>query len=102
MMKPYVLRGGLIADGSGGEPFVGDVEILDGRIGRVGRLGRVDDAVEMDVAGLVVAPGFIDIHTHYDAQIVWDDLLQASTQYGMTTLVMGNCGIGVAPFNDNS
>jgi len=91
-----VLRGGLIVDGSGGEPFAGDVAIRGGIIAAVGDVkGR--GAREIDVAGRIVTPGFVDVHTHYDGQAIWSDRLNPSSQHGVTTVVAGNCGVGFAP-----
>jgi N-acyl-D-aspartate/D-glutamate deacylase len=92
-----ILRGGLVVDGTGASPRRADVTIRAGRIATVGTATDTAGTRTIDVSGLVVAPGFIDVHTHYDAQVLWDPLLGASTQYGVTTIVMGNCGIGVAP-----
>jgi N-acyl-D-aspartate/D-glutamate deacylase len=91
------IRNGLIVDGTGSSGVLGDVAITKGRISRIGRMGRSPGVREIDATGLVVAPGFIDVHTHYDAQLCWDPTLASITQYGVTTVVMGNCGIGVAP-----
>jgi N-acyl-D-amino-acid deacylase len=90
------IRGGLIVDGSGGEPYVGDVAVRDGLI--VG-VGSVDGSGtrEIDATGLVVTPGFVDLHTHYDGQAIWSDRLTPSSAHGVTTAVMGNCGVGFAP-----
>ena len=91
-----VIRGGTVLDGSGGDPFVADVGLRDGRIERVGTvlgLGRE----EIDATGLLVTPGFVDIHTHYDGQVTWENRLQPTSWHGVTTAVMGNCGIGFAP-----
>jgi N-acyl-D-aspartate/D-glutamate deacylase len=91
-----IVRGGTIADGSGTEPFTGDVAIKGGRIAVVGTVeGR--GAEEIDAAGLLVTPGFVDIHTHYDGQVTWEETLTPSSGHGVTTAVMGNCGIGFAP-----
>lgn len=91
-----VLRGGLIVDGGGGEPFVGDVAIADGVIAAVGAVqGR--GAREIDAVGCIVTPGFVDVHTHYDGQAIWSDRLNPSSQHGVTTVVAGNCGVGFAP-----
>lgn len=92
-----VLRGATVVDGTGAPGRAADVEVRDGRIARVGSFGRVDGAREVDLAGLVLAPGFIDIHTHFDAQVFWDPDLTPSSWHGITTVVQGNCGFGVAP-----
>jgi N-acyl-D-amino-acid deacylase len=91
-----VLRGGLIVDGTGGLPYPGDVEIVGEQLGRVGEV-PLDVGQDFDVSGLVVSPGFIDIHTHFDAQVLWDADLTPSSWHGVTTVIMGNCGFGVAP-----
>ncbi len=91
-----VIRSGTIVDGSGGEPFKGDVAIRDGVIAQVGKVaGRGKE--EIDAAGCIVTPGFVDIHTHYDGQITWENRLSPSSGHGVTTVVMGNCGVGFAP-----
>ena len=83
-------------DGTGAEPRTADVAVTDGVIVEVGSLdGR--GRREIDADGAVVAPGFVDIHTHYDGQVVWDSRLQPSSWHGVTTVVMGNCGVGFAP-----
>lgn len=93
----FTLRGGTIVDGTGAAPCVGDVRVRDGRIVGVGELGHDPGAPDRDVSGLHIAPGFIDVHTHYDAQVLWDPELTPSSWHGVTTVVMGNCGFGVAP-----
>ena len=91
-----VVRGGLVADGSGGEPVRRDIAIRDGVIRAVGEVtGRGTREIEAD--GLLVTPGFVDVHTHYDAQAIWDSDLAPSSSNGVTTVVMGNCGVGFAP-----
>jgi N-acyl-D-amino-acid deacylase len=91
-----IIRGGLIVDGSGGDPFQGDVGITGSAITGVGRLtGTAKRSIEAD--GRIVTPGFIDIHTHYDGQATWEDTLEPSSGHGVTTVVMGNCGVGFAP-----
>jgi N-acyl-D-aspartate/D-glutamate deacylase len=95
-MRDLIIRGGTIVDGTGGEPFVGDVAIDGDRIVEVGQdLGPARR--EIDAAGLMVAPGWVDIHTHYDGQATWDPLLAPSSWHGVTTAIMGNCGVGFAP-----
>jgi len=91
-----VVRSGMVADGSGGEPFAADVAIAGGRIVEIGTVrGRGRD--EIDAGGRLVTPGFVDIHTHYDGQITWDHRLAPSSGHGVTTVVMSNCGVGFAP-----
>ncbi|HJR02398.1 MAG TPA: amidohydrolase family protein [Methylomirabilota bacterium] len=91
-----VIRGGLVVDGSGAPGRRADVAVRDGALSEVGAvIGR--GAREVSAAGLVVAPGFIDPHTHYDAQITWDSLASCSSWHGVTTVVMGNCGFTLAP-----
>ncbi|ORA29797.1 N-acyl-D-amino-acid deacylase family protein [Mycobacterium aquaticum] len=90
------IRGGLIVDGSGGEPYVGDVAVRDGVIVAVGSVDG-SGARDIDATGLVVTPGFVDLHTHYDGQAIWSDRLTPSSAHGVTTAVMGNCGVGFAP-----
>ena len=83
-----VIRGGLIADGSGGEPFAGDIAVTDGKIAAVGPELAVRGREEIDAAGLVVTPGFVDIHTHYDGQVTWEHRLRPTSGHGVTTTVM--------------
>jgi N-acyl-D-aspartate/D-glutamate deacylase len=91
-----VIRGGTIADGSGGDLFEADVAIKDGRITEVGKgLGKGQD--ELDAKGRLVTPGFVDVHTHYDGQVTWSQDITPSSQNGVTTAIMGNCGVGFAP-----
>ena len=92
-----VLRGATVVDGSGGPSRRADVEVVDGRIARVGELGPVEGAEEVDLSGLVLSPGFVDIHTHFDAQVFWDRDMTPSSWHGVTTIVQGNCGFGIAP-----
>ncbi|HRD46375.1 MAG TPA: amidohydrolase family protein [Caulobacter sp.] len=91
-----VIRGGTVVDGSGGAPFVADVGIRSGLIAAVGP-GLAAGAEEIDATGKLVTPGFVDIHTHYDGQATWDQRMQPSSWHGVTTAVMGNCGVGFAP-----
>jgi N-acyl-D-aspartate/D-glutamate deacylase len=91
-----VIRRGWIHDGSGGQPFEADVAVTGGRIAAVGKVaGRGRE--EIDAQGLAVTPGFVDIHTHYDGQVTWENRLVPSSSHGVTTVVMGNCGVGFAP-----
>jgi len=91
-----VLRGGEIFDGTGGEPYIADVAVRDGRIVSVGEVSGTGKE-EIDARGCIVTPGFVDIHTHYDGQITWENRLAPSSGHGVTTVVMGNCGVGFAP-----
>lgn len=91
-----IIRNGLIVDGSGAKPFVGDIKIVDGLIAEVGSVSGTADK-EIDAKGMLVTPGFVDIHTHYDGQVTWSNKLASSSQLGVTTVVMGNCGVGFAP-----
>jgi N-acyl-D-amino-acid deacylase len=91
-----VIRGGTIFDGTGAAPFVGDVAIMDGKIIAVGDFaGRGRE--EIDAEGKMVTPGFIDVHTHYDGQLIWSSQMSPSSSHGVTTVVTGNCGVGFAP-----
>jgi N-acyl-D-amino-acid deacylase len=95
-MFDTVVRGGTIIDGTGGAPFTADVAITDGVIVQVGRV--LSSALEeIDADGALVTPGFIDIHTHYDGQFLWDCELEPSFSNGVTTVIAGNCGVGFAP-----
>ncbi|MFN3230579.1 MAG: N-acyl-D-amino-acid deacylase family protein [Alphaproteobacteria bacterium] len=96
-----VIRNGMIVDGSGEPPYSGDVAIAGGKIMAVGSFDG-DAAQEIDAGGQVIAPGFIDIHTHYDPQLCWDRLATPSLEHGCTTVVIGNCSLSVAPIRDKS
>ncbi len=91
-----VVRGGTVIDGTGAEPVVADVAIDSGRISAIGR-NLAGGREEIDAKGRIVTPGFVDIHTHYDGQAVWDRFTAPSAWHGVTTAVMGNCGVGFAP-----
>ena len=91
-----VIRNGSIVDGSGKKPFLGDIAIDEGKITKVGEVIN-SGKKEIDADGNLVSPGWVDIHTHYDGQVCWDPYLTPSSWHGVTTVVMGNCGVGFAP-----
>ena len=95
-MYDLVIRGGTLIDGTGAARFTGDIAINDGLIAAVGDVsGQARE--EIDASSLIVTPGWVDIHTHYDGQATWDPVLAPSSWHGVTTVVMGNCGVGFAP-----
>jgi N-acyl-D-aspartate/D-glutamate deacylase len=96
MSYDLVIRNGTIVDGLGGEPYPGDVAVSDGVIVAVGAVDG-PGAREIDATGLLVTPGFVDLHTHYDGQAIWSERMTPSSAHGVTTAVMGNCGVGFAP-----
>ena len=96
-MLDVIIKGGKIVDGLGDEPFVGDIGIKDGVIAELG--GNISSASDktINADGAIVTPGFVDIHTHFDGQVTWDDKMDPSFSHGVTSVVMGNCGVGFAP-----
>ena len=96
MSYDLLIKNGTVVDGTGAPSYQADVAVADGKIAAIGKI--TDGAKKtLDAADLIVAPGFVDPHTHYDAQICWDPLITSSSWHGVTSLVMGNCGVGLAP-----
>ena len=102
-MADLIIRNGRVVDGTGAEAFHGDVAVTDGVITAVGPAGSVDGRATrvIDAEGRLVTPGFVDIHTHFDGQATWDPVLAPSSLHGVTTIAMGNCGVGFAPAADD-
>ncbi len=96
-MLDTLIKGGTIVDGLGGTPRFADVGIKDGLIAEISENISTPAEVTLDAEGYIVTPGFVDIHTHYDGQVSWDDEMDPSASHGVTTIVMGNCGVGFAP-----
>jgi N-acyl-D-aspartate/D-glutamate deacylase len=95
-MFDKIIKGGSVVDGTGAAPFTADIGIVEGKIAAVGKLsGPARETIDAD--GLMVSPGWVDIHTHYDGQATWDPLLEPSAAHGVTTALFGNCGVGFAP-----
>src|SRR5271167_4738666 len=97
MTYDLIIRNGTIVDGLGGEPYVGDVAVQDGVIAAVGHVNGSGAKRVIDATGQLVTPGFVDLHTHYDGQSIWSERLTPSSLHGVTTVVLGNCGVGFAP-----
>ena len=95
-MYDLVIRNGTIYDGKGGKPYLADLAILGKKIAKIGDIEE-SGSKEIDAQGKIITPGFVDIHTHYDGQVTWDPFLRPSTYHGVTTVVMGNCGVGFSP-----
>jgi N-acyl-D-amino-acid deacylase len=96
MTYDLIIRGGTVVDGTGAPARTADVAVIDGVVAEVGRIdGTARRTVDAD--GLTVTPGFVDVHTHFDGQATWDPHLTPSCWHGVTTAIMGNCGIGFAP-----
>ena len=95
-MLDYLIKGAHIVDGTGAPAKNGDIGIRDGKIAELGKISTAADQV-IEADGALATPGWVDIHTHYDGQVTWDDQIDPSASHGVTTVVMGNCGVGFAP-----
>ena len=93
-----IIRNGTIIDGSGGQAYKADIEVTGSKIGHIGQ-SHIKADYEIDASDRIVTPGFVDIHTHYDAQVTWANQITPSSCNGVTTVLMGNCGVGFAPVN---
>src|SRR5688572_3710508 len=96
MAYDLIIKNGMVVDGKGAPRFRADVAAHNGKIVAIGKL-EATATNTIDASGKIVSPGFVDPHTHYDAQITWDQLLSSSSEHGVTTAIMGNCGVGIAP-----
>jgi N-acyl-D-aspartate/D-glutamate deacylase len=101
-MHDLVIRGGTVVDGTGGASRTADVAVDDGLISAVGDVSAAGARRTIDADGLLVTPGVVDVHTHYDGQVTWDPLVTPTSWHGVTTIVMGNCGVGFAPVRPGS
>ena len=97
MAHDLIIRNGTIVDGTGVAGYRADVAIDGDRISAIGDLSSATATREIDATGLIVSPGFIDLHTHLDAQVAWDPLMTSSSWHGVTTVLIGNCGVTFAP-----
>jgi N-acyl-D-aspartate/D-glutamate deacylase len=101
-MHDLVIRGGTVVDGTGAAPQRADVAVDNGRITAVGAPDSLGDGVDViEADGRIVTPGFVDIHCHYDGQATWDPVLEPSSLHGITTVIVGNCGVGFAPVTED-
>ena len=97
MAHDLIIKGGTVIDGTGAERYLADVAVDGEHITRIGDLSGVDAGRTIDATGKVVSPGFVDLHTHMDAQIGWDPEMKSSSFHGVTTALIGNCGVTFAP-----
>ena len=95
-MYDIIIRNGTIIDGTGKDRYLADIAIKDKKISKIGEI--LDTCIkEIDAKGKLVTPGWVDVHTHYDGQVSWDDTIDPSFSHGVTSIVMGNCGVAFAP-----
>ena len=92
-MYDLIIKNGTVYDGTGEKPYKSDIGVKDGKIEAIGEINEPSKKI-IDAKDRIVTPGFVDIHTHYDGQVTWDPYLRPSTYHGVTTVVMGNCGVG--------
>ena len=102
MEYDLIISGGTVIDGTGAEAKRADIAVNNGRIARIGDLTTDTAAQTIDAKGKVVTPGFVDLHTHLDAQVGWDPLMSSSSYHGVTTAMIGNCGVTFAPCSPNN
>ncbi len=102
MAHDMIIRGGTIVDGTGADPIQADIAVDDGQIARIGDLTESSAAEEIDASGKLVTPGFVDLHTHLDAQVGWDPEMRSSSFHGVTTALIGNCGVTFAPVGEKN
>ena len=102
MSHDTIISGATIIDGTGGEPISADIAIDGERISRIGDLTGVDAGRKIDAEGKIVTPGFVDLHTHLDAQVGWDPEMKSSSYHGVTTALIGNCGVTFAPVSQGN
>ena len=95
-MYDLIIKNGTVYDGTGEKPYKSDIGVKDGKIEAIGEINEPSKKI-IDAKDRIVTPGFVDIHTHYDGQVTWDPYLRPSTYHGVTTVVMGNCGVGFSP-----
>ena len=102
MEYDLIISGGAVIDGTGADGIRADIAISAGRIARIGELDDATTARTIDASGKVVTPGFVDLHTHLDAQVGWDPLMSSSSYHGVTTAMIGNCGVTFAPCSEKN
>ena len=102
MEYDLIIRGGTLVDGTGGPSQKADLGVVKGRIAKIGDLSNDEAGEIIDATGKIVTPGFVDLHTHLDAQIGWDPMMTSTSYHGVTTAMIGNCGVTFAPCGPNN